>query len=152
VGEGAAGEGAPCNAFFTLGRHARRMANINARQLRAHQTDAESTLWRLLRDRRFAGCKFRRQHPIGPFIADFACVELRLVIEADEAQHVESVYDERRTAWLEARSWRVVRFWNNDVRQNPGNVVEVILAEIVHSHPPLTRVAALRDLSRKRVR
>ena len=105
-------------------------------EISARTTNAESALWRRLRDRRFAGCKFRRQHPIGPFIAGFACVELRLIIEVDGAQHVESAYDERRTAWLEARGWRFVRFWNNDVRHNSGGVITVILAEIELPHPP----------------
>jgi very-short-patch-repair endonuclease len=117
------------------------MANNNARYLRAHQTNAETALWRLLRDRRFEGHKFRRQHPIGPFIADFACIELRLVLEVDGGQHVEFEHDARRTAWLESRGWRVVRFWNNDVRQNSGGVVEVILSAIEHPHPPRSRAS-----------
>ena len=115
------------------------MANNNARYLRAHQTNAESVLWRLLRDRRFVGYKFRRQHPIGPYIADFACVELRLVIEVDGGQHAGSERDERRTAWLEAQGWRVVRFWNNDARQNAEGVMEAVRSVIQYPHPPRLR-------------
>src|SRR5216683_1045181 len=74
-----------------------------ARELRITMTDAERRLWSALRGRRLRGFKFRRQHRLGPFIADFVCVEHRLVIEADGGQHAESAVDARRTAWLEAR-------------------------------------------------
>src|SRR5229473_2581234 len=80
-----------------------------ARELRITMTDAERRLWSALRGRRLRGFKFRRQHRLGPFIADFVCVEHRLVIEADGGQHAESAVDARRTAWLEARGWRVLR-------------------------------------------
>src|SRR3546814_14447490 len=74
-----------------------------ARQLRHNQTDVEHCLWRLLRDRRLEGFKFRRQHPIGPYFADFACVAEQVVIEADGGQHVDRVaYDQARTTYLEA--------------------------------------------------
>ena len=102
------------------------MASRKARQLRITMTDTERRLWSALRGRRLQGYKFRRQHPLGPFILDFACVEHRLVIEADGGQHVESDDDRRRTAWLERRGWRVVRFWNNDILANPEGVQEVI--------------------------
>jgi very-short-patch-repair endonuclease len=75
-----------------------------ARDLRRHMTEPERRLWYFLRARRFAGHKFCRQHPIGPFIADFACVEWMLVIEADGGQHAESASDARRTCWLEVRA------------------------------------------------
>ena len=88
--------------------------------------DAERLLWYLLRGRRFAGCKFRRQHPVGRYIADFACVQHRLIIEADGGQHAGSEYDARRTAWLRTQGWRVLRFWNNDIRRDP----DMVLAEI----------------------
>jgi very-short-patch-repair endonuclease len=71
--------------------------------------------------------KFRRQHPIGGFIVDFACTKHRLVIEADGGQHNESAADERRTAWLESQGWRVVRFWNNDILVNTEGVLAAIL-------------------------
>jgi primosomal protein N' (replication factor Y) len=89
-------------------------------------TDPERLLWYFLRARRFVGCKFRRQHPIGPFIADFACVEQKLVIETDGGQHNESSRDASRTRWLETEGWRVVRFWNGDVLYRTNDVLEVI--------------------------
>ncbi len=90
-------------------------------------TDAERRLWAALRGRRLTGYKFRRQHPLGRFIVDFACVEHRLVIEADGGQHADSPEDERRTRWLERRGWRVVRFWNNEILANSEGVQETIL-------------------------
>ena len=104
------------------------MANQRARSLRITMTDAERRLWACLRNRRFVGYKFRRQHPLGRFILDFACVEHCLVIEADGGQHNENEYDERRTAWLEGQGWRVLRFWNNEILANTEGVQEMILA------------------------
>ena len=103
------------------------MASRTARRLRTTMTDAERRLWSALRGRRLRGFKFRRQHPLGPFVVDFACLDHRLVIEADGGQHADSVEDERRTAWLERRGWRVLRFWNNDIFANPEGVQEAIL-------------------------
>ena len=77
----------------------------------------------MLRAKRTAGVKFRRQHPIGPYFADFACVSRRLVIEIDGEQHAYQVdADARRTAVLEQAGWRVVRFWANEVVANPEGV------------------------------
>jgi very-short-patch-repair endonuclease len=103
------------------------MANQMARALRHGMTGAETTLWYLLRARRFAGWKFRREHPIGPFIVDFACVARRLIIEADGGQHAESADDVSRTNWLQARGWRVIRFWNDDILHRQETVLEEIL-------------------------
>jgi very-short-patch-repair endonuclease len=97
-------------------------------------TDAEWRLWSALRSRRLAGYKFRRQHPIGPFILDFACIEHRLAIEADGGQHAKNRKDGRRTGWLTRRGWRVLRFWNNDVLTNPDGVQDVILEELTGRH------------------
>ena len=80
-------------------------------------------MWRLLRDRRFGGAKFRRQMPIGPFIADFACTKHRLVIELDGSQHAENRADARRDAFLAREGWRVLRFWNAEVVENPDAVL-----------------------------
>ena len=102
------------------------MANSMARDLRRHMTEPERLLWYFLRARRFAGYKFRRQHPIGPFIADFACVEQRLVVEADGGQHAESATDPRRTRWLENQGWRVLRFWNDDIMRQTDDVLDEI--------------------------
>jgi primosomal protein N' (replication factor Y) len=94
-----------------------------ARDLRQNATEAERKLWQLLRSRHLAAAKFRRQHPIGPFIADFACPDAKLIVEADGGQHAESDADERRTAWLQTHGWRVCRFWNNDILGNPEGVL-----------------------------
>jgi len=98
-----------------------------ARQLRRDATDAERRLWSALRDRRLAGYRFRRQYPIGPFFVDFACTKQRVIIEADGGQHSDSKTDDRRTAWLESRGWRVLRFWNNEILRNPEGVIDAIL-------------------------
>jgi very-short-patch-repair endonuclease len=103
------------------------MANKNARTLRRHSTDAERRMWSALRDRRLLRYKFRRQHPIGNYIVDFACSEYQVVIEIDGSQHAESADDVLRTEWLESRGWKVIRFWNNDVLANTSGVVETIL-------------------------
>jgi very-short-patch-repair endonuclease len=89
-----------------------------ARALRQNATDVERILWRLLRDRRLNGTKFRRQVPIGPFVADFASIECRLVIELDGSQHVDSIADRERDAFIMQDGWRVLRFWNNEVIQS----------------------------------
>ena len=72
-------------------------------ELRQNATDAERRLWAMLRDRRLAGYKFRRQHPIGPYIVDFACTKYHLIIEADGGQHNESTADLRRTAGFKSK-------------------------------------------------
>ena len=107
------------------------MANRNARALRANQTEAESRLWRRLRDRQLAGAKFRRQAPIGPYIADFVCLAAKLIVEIDGGQHAENAAaDAARTAWLEDQEFRVLRFWNNDSLANTDGVLEEILAAL----------------------
>lgn len=90
-----------------------------ARELRQQQTKAESLLWQVLRAKRFCGLKFRRQHPIGPFFADFGCRELRCIIELDGGYH-ENVYesDVSRQEYLENEGWRVIRFANEDVLED----------------------------------
>ena len=103
------------------------MPSRQARALRVTMTDAERRLWACLRGRRLVGYKFRRQHPLGRYILDFACIEHRLAIEADGGQHSESASDERRTAWLERQGWRVLRFWNNEILTNTEGVQEMIL-------------------------
>lgn len=101
-----------------------------ARELRKSATDAETRLWAALRDRRLAGCKFRRQRPIGPFIVDFACTRHHLVIEADGGQHNGNAADDTRTEWLVRHGWRVLRFWNNDILASTESVLETILAAL----------------------
>jgi very-short-patch-repair endonuclease len=87
-----------------------------ARILRRNQTRAETVLWKLLHDRRLHAFKFRRQHPVGNYIADFCCVKARLIIELDGGQHAQSQeYDRRRTEYLGSRGFRVLRLWNGEV-------------------------------------
>jgi very-short-patch-repair endonuclease len=99
-----------------------------AQELRKRMTVAERKLWFVLRDRKFAKFKFRRQVPIGRFIADFVCFERRLVIEVDGGQHADSVSDRRRDRWFAANGYRVLRFWNNEVMRNLDGVA-TLLAE-----------------------
>ncbi len=103
------------------------MLNHFARDLRKYATHPERLLWKRLRDRRLCGYKFRRQHPIGPFVVDFAYRGEWLVVEVDGEQHVESESDMLRTAWLHEHGWRVIRFWNNDILAYPDEVVATIL-------------------------
>ncbi len=103
----------------------------NARQLRSNTTDAERKLWYLLRANRLEGYKFRRQFPMDTYIADFVCLEQRLVIELDGGQHaLAQTYDAKRTAYLESQGFQVLRFWNNDVLGNIEGVLEVILSAL----------------------
>jgi ATP-dependent DNA helicase RecQ len=102
----------------------------SARELRQPQTPAEKKLWAHLRNRQLGGFKFRRQHPIGPFIVDFYCAACQLVIEIDGESHAEQVeYDLARTAWLNEQGYHVVRFINRDVFQHLDDVLEAILGE-----------------------
>ena len=101
-------------------------ANQQARQLRQRMTDAEQLLWQHLRNRRLADHKFRRQHPIGPYIVDFVHLQARLIIEADGGQHLASQRDPQRDAWLQAQGYRVLRFWNHDILQQPDTVLAAI--------------------------
>ena len=107
------------------------MSIATARKLRRNPTDAESRLWTRLRRKQIDGHRFRRQVPLGPYVADFVCLEARLIIEVDGGQHDErAALDAQRTAWLEANRFRVLRFWNNDVMQNIDGAVEAIRAAL----------------------
>ncbi|MCX7095997.1 MAG: endonuclease domain-containing protein [Methylobacter sp.] len=104
----------------------------NARLLRKNQTDVEHLLWQKLRNRQILNFKFRRQFPIDPFIVDFCCLELKLIIELDGSQHFEQVtYDEKRSVSLGQRGFKVIRFWNNDVINNIEGVLEKIYLVIL---------------------
>ena len=97
------------------------------RELRRNQTEAERILWRQLRGRRLLGARFRRQHRVGPYFADFACPELWLVVELDGSQHLEQVaYDSTRSNYLAAVGYRVLRFWNDDVIARTEEVLDAI--------------------------
>ena len=94
-----------------------------ARELRGDGSRAEKICWHLIPDRRINGVKFRRQHPVGPYFADFACVSKKLVIEIDGDHHAFQIEaDARRTAVMEGEGWRVIRFWANEVVQNPEGI------------------------------
>lgn len=123
---------------------------IRARKLRRDITDAEKKLWTSLRHRQLSSAKFRRQHPIGPFITDFCCVEQGLVVELDGGQHAEqAVSDLSRTAFLTSRGYRVLRFWNNEVLTNISGVIERIDDALKSPHPgPLPKGEGKRNAMR----
>jgi very-short-patch-repair endonuclease len=103
----------------------------NARKLRKELTLAETKLWSHLRGNRLNGINFRRQHAIGPYIADFCSPKQKLIIELDGSQHLDQEeYDNERTAFLESQGYRVVRFWNNDVLNHIETVLNIILESI----------------------
>jgi|GEM_PF-98709 len=132
-----AGEGAP-KGWEREGEGAgERVVSLkdHAKYLRRYMTDAETKLWYHLRDHRFAGLKFKRQKPIGAYIADFVCMQQRLIIELDGGQHLESDSDRRRDAWLTEQGFRVLRFWNNDVLLNIDAVLEAIYQAVLPSPP-----------------
>ena len=104
-----------------------------ARELRKDMTEAEHKLWPYLRMKNLGGYRFRRQHPIGPYIADFACVAENLIVELDGATHgedAEILYDKRRTVYLEGKGWRVARYSNEDVYKHVGDVQDDIIAHL----------------------
>ncbi len=102
-----------------------------ARELRAEQTPQEQQLWQELRAKRFAGFKFRRQEPIGRYIADFVCFKAKLIIELDGGQHGENVdHDENRDGWLGEQGFTVLRFWNNEWMTLKEAVLERIWLEL----------------------
>lgn len=104
------------------------------RHLRRDMTDAERTLWFRLRGRRLEGYRFRKQVPLGHYVADFACMAPRLVVEVDGGQHASQIErDETRTEWLQSQGFKVLRFWNHEVSENLDGVL-------------LTIVDALREL------
>ena len=101
-----------------------------AKKMRHEPTDAEAKMWRLLRDRRLAAFKFRRQVPFLSFILDFVCFEKRFIIEIDGSQHAESTRDVARETVLIVEGFSIARYWNNDVLQQPSVVLEDILAKL----------------------
>jgi very-short-patch-repair endonuclease len=102
-------------------------ARQDAKGLRVGMTDSERRLWSRLRSEQL-GVKFRRQHPLGPYVLDFACLAPRLVIEVDGSQHLgQASYDARRDAWLIGQGFQVLRFWANEVLSDTDAVVSRIL-------------------------
>jgi very-short-patch-repair endonuclease len=107
-----------------------------AKQMRSHATDAEALLWRHLGAHRFAGWKFKRQQPIGPYIVDFVCLSARVIVEVDGSQHVESKADAARDAWLRRQGFEVVRVCNNDVLLRTELVLQHLLEHLPLSPGP----------------
>ncbi|MEL7040051.1 MAG: DUF559 domain-containing protein [Pseudomonadota bacterium] len=111
-----------------------------AKALRHRLTDAERILWSKLKGKQLNGWQFRKQHPIGPYITDFACVRAKLVIEVDGDSHAEAkqiAHDQRRTSFLENQGWFVHRVWNNDIYTNLSAVLDGIYALL----PPAANAA-----------
>ena len=101
-----------------------------AKSMRRTPSDAEWKLWNVLRDRQLGGLKFRRQVPVGPYIADFICDECRLIVEIDGDKHAEAAaYDERRTTVLNELNWRVIRFTARDVVRDIDAVLRSLLRD-----------------------
>ncbi|HXL99691.1 MAG TPA: DUF559 domain-containing protein [Rhizomicrobium sp.] len=118
-----------------------------ARDLRANATEAERKLWRALRDKKMGALRFRRQQPIGPYVADFFCASAKLIVELDGSQHREeqaAAYDAARTRWLEDRGYVVLRFANVDYLKEPhtalSRIWEVAKARALDPSPKTLRV------------
>jgi len=112
--------------------------NILARILRQNQTPQERKIWNIIRNQQIRGCKFRRQYPIGEYIVDFVCKEIKLIIEIDGGQHNKNqniINDENRTKYLEAKGYKVIRFWNNEVDKNLEGVYSKIVSTIIEIQP-----------------
>jgi very-short-patch-repair endonuclease len=123
-----------------------------ARRLRANQTGAEMMLWRRLSKLETKGTHFRRQVPIGPYVADFACLASHFVVELDGSHHGEAptkAHDESRTRRLESEGYRVLRFWNSELVENLDGVLETIYAALYGSRDvetkPLKHSRRLKD-------
>jgi very-short-patch-repair endonuclease len=113
-----------------------------ARQLRREMTPQERILWGHLRGRRFEGFKFRKQMWLAGYIADFACPEARLVVEADGSQHSDNAeYDAQRERAFAALGWRTLRFWNNEINENLEGVLSAIAAALPSPSHPASRAA-----------
>jgi adenine-specific DNA-methyltransferase len=98
-----------------------------ARRLRREETEWEHSLWERLRRRQLYGFKFRRQHPIGPFFADFFCPEAKLIIEIDGSQHADGLnLDKSRTEFLRNTGYDVLRFWNHEISSEIDAVMQRI--------------------------
>lgn len=105
-----------------------------AKTLRSHQTEAEQRLWYYLRAHRFLDWKFKRQKPIGPYIADFVCLDAKLIIEADGGQHG-AAYDQTRDRWYEEQGYTVLRFWNHEILGQTEAVLERIRVALTEAAP-----------------
>jgi len=136
-----AGEGQPERSGGRE-RGRKQVLRARAKQMRRQPTPAEHRLWQILRAKRLAGYKFKRQLPIDGYIADFACPARRLIIEADGGQHSDKAYDEQRDAYLSGQGFRVLRFWNNDLFENEEGVLTSILDALQAPLPARLRRAS----------
>lgn len=94
-------------------------------------TPAERKLWTALRAHRAGDVHFRNQHAVGNYIVDFCAPRRKLIIEVDGGQHIDQQgYDQERTAFLQSKGYKVLRFWNNDVLKNIDGVMQVIFEAI----------------------
>lgn len=119
--------------------HRRMFKTAFAKSLRKFPSDAERKLWFLLRDKRLGDFRFRRQQPVGPYIADFFCAPARLIIELDGDQHGSAdglARDADRTRFLKSRGYRVLRFPNGDVLKSPAMVLEAIYRAVSNPLQP----------------
>jgi len=101
-----------------------------SKELRKNMTEAEKLLWKRLRNYQLKGFKFRRQEPIGKYVADFVCFEKKIVIELDGSQHIKSQKDQIRDKWLQSQGFKVLRFWDNEVFENIDGVLQVIFDSV----------------------
>lgn len=129
------GKGGVAASIRTIKQYSKKTIT-RSRQLRSNSTDAEKKLWNCLRQRQVEGYKFRRQFFIGKYIADFACVEAKLIIEADGGQHNESAYDATRDELIQQQGYHILRFWNNDILNNMEGVLENIRQFLLLQTPP----------------
>ena len=104
-----------------------------AKSLRGNMPEAEHRLWYFIRAKQLDGFQFRKQHPIGPYITDFACAKQKLIIEVDGATHStdeEQAYDARRTQYIEGKGWKVIRYSNEDIYKHIDDVLDDIYAHL----------------------
>jgi primosomal protein N' (replication factor Y) len=122
-------------------------ARLFASRTRRRCKRSAGRLWSRLRRKQLKGFRFRRQHPFGPYVVDFFCAEAKLIVEVDGGQHADE--GEARTRWLDARGYRVIRFWNNDVLANTDGVLRMILDALraaPHPNLPIKGGGALEDV------
>ena len=108
-----------------------------AKRMRREPTEAERKLWAILRGKRLAGYKFKRQQPIGPYIADFVNFARRVIVEADGSQHAENAADAIRDDWFKAQGFIVLRIWNSDILANSDVAATAIWQALQTEQPPL---------------
>ncbi|WP_411834155.1 endonuclease domain-containing protein [Pseudoxanthomonas mexicana] len=106
-----------------------------ARELRRDMTLAERRLWTILKQKQLEGLRFRRQHPLGPYIVDFVCLPARLIIEVDGGQHLASAADVVRDGFLRRQGFHVLRFWNNEIMSNLKGVRALMVSRLADARP-----------------